>query len=289
MGVAARAVKSELNRLFRAFLARAGFQQGAQRHLGRGIGDAIDAIRAIVPLECGDDGRHGLVVVAADRLGITEIGQHALELRDVAAKVAGSEPGSFKLQRRGAHPVADTRIGERRPWEFLAGILLTRWRDVGMRQHAIVRDRIAAGENALAQRDHRGDLAQRKRRIAVVVTGIADLDADGMRIDVGVAIPRRDAGVPRALALRHALDDAPVRKHDVVGRHLGVRIAQPRQRRLIVGHAGVVQQDHIRLHAILALIEIGRRNDVGDDERVGLEGGHGLEGVHRQQAEQPAP
>ena len=69
----------------------------------------------------------------------------------------------------------------------------------------MLRVRIAA-----AQRDRRRDLPRRKIGIAEIVAGIADLDADGARVDVGVACPDRHAGVPGALRLRHELDDRAV-------------------------------------------------------------------------------
>ena len=65
-------------------------------------------------------------------------------------------------------------------------------------EHAMRRN-VAAEHDAAAQRDHGGDLAQRKIRIAPVVAAIDDLDADRAGIDVFLAGPQRRAGVPGAL------------------------------------------------------------------------------------------
>src|SRR3954464_13935452 len=74
--------------------------------------------------------------------------------------------------------------------------------------------------------------------------------------------------MPGALGLRHALHEAAVLHDHVMRRDLGARGAQPRQRALYIGHAGVVQQDHVRRAVLRPLAEIGGRDDVGDDRGV---------------------
>src|SRR6478609_1681263 len=103
------------------------------------------------------------------------------------------------------------------PREFLAGVLLARRGDIGMPEHAVRRD-LAAEHDAAAQRDHGGDLAQREVRIAPVMAAIDDLDADRTGIDVFLAGPGSDAGMPGALGFGDALHDAAVLEHDVVRR-----------------------------------------------------------------------
>src|SRR6202022_4216850 len=98
--------------------------------------------------------------------------------------------------------------------KFLAGVLFARWRDVRMPEHAVGRH-LAAEHDATAQRDHGGDLAQRKLRVAPVMAAIDDLDADRAGVDVFFAGPGCRAGVPGALGLRHALHDAAVFENDV--------------------------------------------------------------------------
>ena len=63
------------------------------------------------------------------------------------------------------------------------------------------RDRAALSDVA-AERSDRLHLLRWKVRVAVLVAGVLDLDADGGRIDVGLARPVRRAGVPRAQAFR---------------------------------------------------------------------------------------
>src|SRR4030081_224201 len=101
------------------------------------------------------------------------------------------------------------------PREFLAGVLLARRGDVGMPEHAM-RGHLAAEHDAAAQRDHGGDLAQRKFRVAPVMTAIGDLDADRTGIDVFLAGPGCYAGMPGALGFRDALHDAAVLQNDVM-------------------------------------------------------------------------
>ncbi|MGY4430398.1 hypothetical protein ACVWWO_002875 [Bradyrhizobium sp. F1.13.1] len=59
--------------------------------------------------------------------------------------------------------------------------------------------------------------------------------------------------MPGAPGLRHALHDAAVFQHDIMCRHLGACGAEPRQGTFDVGHAGVVQHDHIGLPALVAV------------------------------------
>src|SRR6266702_7566577 len=113
------------------------------------------------------------------------------------------------------------------PRKFLAGVFLAERSDIRMREHAMGRH-LAAKHDAAAQRDHGGDLAQRKVRIAPVMAAIDDLDTDRAGVDVFLAGPMRRAGVPGALALWHALHDAAVFEHDVMRRNLGAGGAELR-------------------------------------------------------------
>ena len=79
--------------------------------------------------------------------------------------------------------------------------------------------------------------------------------------------------MPGAHLLGHALDDAAVLEHHVMGRYLARRRGEARQRLRPALHPGVVQQDHVR-RAVLARVLIGRGDDVGDDEGIRLEGRH---------------
>ncbi len=142
-----------------------------------------------------------------------------------------------------------------------------------MSEHAI-RRHVAAEHDAAAQRDHRCDLAQRIIRIAPVMAAVDDLDADRAGIDVLFAGPAGDAGMPGALALRHALHDAAILQHDVMCGDLGAGGAELGDGALDVGHAGVMQHDHVGLPVVGAFAEIHRRDDVGDDRGVRSKGLH---------------
>ncbi|MEH2585675.1 hypothetical protein V1281_007570 [Nitrobacteraceae bacterium AZCC 2161] len=88
------------------------------------------------------------------------------------------------------------------------------------------------------------------------MAAVDDLDADRTGIDVGLAGPMGDAGMPGALGFRHGLHDAAVFHDDVMRGDVGAGGAQPGDRALGIGHAGVVQHDHIGHEAIVALAEI---------------------------------
>ena len=131
----------------------------------------------------------------------------------------------------------------------------------------------AAEHDAAAQRDHGGDLAQRKIRIAPVMAAIDDLDPDRAGIDVFLAGPRGHAGVPGALGFRHALHDAAVFQHDVMRRHVGAGGAELGDRAFHIRHAGCRAAGSCREAAVVAVTMVRRRNDVGCDE-IGGKGFH---------------
>ena len=79
------------------------------------------------------------------------------------------------------------------PGSFLRAGATSECAEHAMRRH------VAAEHDAAAQRDHGGDLAQREIRIAPIVAAIDDLDPDRAGIDVFLAGPGGDAGVPGAL------------------------------------------------------------------------------------------
>ncbi len=60
-----------------------------------------------------------------------------------------------------------------------------------------------ARKDAARQIHQRRDLRLRKRLIAKFMAGIDQLDADGARVDVGLARPPRQPGMPGAQRLRH--------------------------------------------------------------------------------------
>src|SRR5262249_24638100 len=120
------------------------------------------------------------------------------------------------------------------------------------------------------KRRHRCDLPAREIRIAVVMAGIGDLDADRTGIDIGLAGPRRLSRMPGAPRLRHALDDTAVLENHVVGRHLARRQAQMAKGGFRVGHASIMQYQHVRLYAAPALAVVWRLSNLCDDAGFGL-------------------
>ena len=66
----------------------------------------------------------------------------------------------------------------------------------------------------------------------------------------------------------NALHDAAVLQHDVMRRDVGAGRAELRDRALHVGHAGIVQHDHVGLAALVALTIVRRRDDVGRNRGI---------------------
>uniref|UniRef100_A0A0N5A0A3 PE-PGRS family protein n=1 Tax=Parastrongyloides trichosuri TaxID=131310 RepID=A0A0N5A0A3_PARTI len=75
---------------------------------------------------------------------------------------------------------------------------------------------------------------------------IDDLDADGGGVDVGLALPGAATGVPGPALFGHQTQDGAVLIDDIVGRDLGLGVAQAGDRRLGGLHAGIVQHQHVR-------------------------------------------
>ena len=95
------------------------------------------------------------------------------------------------------------------------------------------------------------------------MAGIDQLDADRARVDVAMAAPERDAGVPGAAILRHQAEDAAVLLDHVVRADLRRRVAHPRQRRVAGLHAGVVQHQHVDGRVAARVVVGGRAVDHG--------------------------
>src|SRR6266436_5304900 len=74
--------------------------------------------------------------------------------------------------------------------------------------------------------------------------------------------------MPGALGFRDALHDAAVFQHDVMCRHVGARRAKLRDRAFHIGHAGVMEQDHVGQAALVSLAMVHRRDDVGGDRGI---------------------
>ena len=102
----------------------------------RRIGDAIDALRPEMALEC----RHHLMrrgiehAVGGDAVAV--LTERFLQRRDRFAAIAEREHRTSSVIGAGLHPMADAGIVQRAPRKFFAGILLARRRDIRMREHA---------------------------------------------------------------------------------------------------------------------------------------------------------
>src|SRR5262245_30078960 len=114
--------------------------------------------------------------------------------------------------------MADTGPREPRPIEFLARVLLAFRSHVGVPQHPL-RPNAMAAEDVLAERGDGPHLLWREVRIAEVVAGVLDFDADRQRIDIPFAGPKRCACMPGPEALGDHLRDPAVVVDHVVARN----------------------------------------------------------------------
>jgi hypothetical protein len=212
-----------------------------------------------VALECGDDLGGGRVVDMRDIGRIAEACERALQVGHLGATIVGLER-RVRADRHRLDPATDAGGGKAPPGKFLARVLLALGRDIRVSEHAGGGNRMAR-QDVTTECDHGFDLQVGKVAVAEVVPRIDDLDADGVRVDVGHAVPRSQAGMPGAPRLRHELVDTTVLVDEIVRGDLHDRIAQPRAGGLARLHAGIVQQQHV--DRALALVVIGR----GDDAR----------------------
>jgi hypothetical protein len=137
-------------------------------------------------------------------------------------------------------------------------------------QHAICRDAVAA-DNVGRKPLRRAHLGLGKIQIAQLMARIVDLNADGARVEVGLAGPMRHARVPGAHAFGNHLRYAAVAADHVVAGDLALGVRQPFDSLLGAVHAGVVQDQHVGPVAILARLDVGRRVHGIDDGCIGLD------------------
>ena len=139
------------------------------------------------------------IVDAAELDAVAIEREHRLQRPDRRPFLTHGEQRAADDRRRLA-PMADAAARERVPGEFLAGIALALGCDVGMGENAFATNG-APRRDVAAQRDDGVDLPARKRRQRAVMAGIDDLDADRSGIEIALAAPEADAGVPGALVL----------------------------------------------------------------------------------------
>ncbi len=112
------------------------------------------------------------------------------------------------------------------------------------------------------QGDDRRDLGLGKQPIAELMARIDDLYADGGGVAVVLAAPAPRPGMPGAPFFGHKLEDPAVLLDQIMGRHLGLGVAQPRQGGLARLHAGIVQHQHVGRRPTRVEVRRGRRNQV---------------------------
>ncbi len=138
---------------------------------------------------------------------------------------------------------------------FSPGSSLRSGCDVAVGDDVACRDRVARqdGEAQVAYHSH---LQGRKIAITPFVARIDDLDADRARVQLRLASPVRDTGVPGAPFLRNEAQCAAVFVHDVMRRHARHRITQPIDRILRTLHASVMQDQRVDRYACRPIIMV---------------------------------
>ena len=106
---------------------------------------------------------------------------------------------------------------------------------------------------------------------AALMAGIDDLDRRSSGIEIALAAPNADAGMPGALVFgaRAARSGRSPRRNN--GPRLGRRVAQQRQRAFGGRHAGVMQHDAVGPRIAAPLAVIGRGQDARDQRAVGID------------------
>ena len=152
---------------------------------------------------------------------------------------------------------------------MLARVFLAAGRDVGMAEDAPLGN-VVAGADVVAERDDGRYLGVGIGRQTAVVAGVDDLDADGDGVDVALAGPEGLSRVPGAAALGDELGDPAAFPDEIMGGHLGGRVAQPFERRLAGRHARVMKNKRVDIDAF-ALAVVRRGVGVRDERTIRLQ------------------
>src|SRR5690606_23390245 len=164
---------------------------------GRGIGDAVDAGGAEMPLKGGDHHPCLAVVEPVARDSVAVAGEALLQFAHRRPLVAKLQDGAAADRLR-LDVVADAGTVKASPVELLAGVDLARRRHVRVGEDALGRDGVA-GDDVPAQRLEGDKLRFRKVGIEGVVAGVLYLDPDRARVDVAFSRPERHTRVPGAV------------------------------------------------------------------------------------------
>ena len=210
-----------------------------------------------------DDGLGRGIEDAGLRAVVAPGGEQPLQLGNRRPRRA--EPERRLVSRRlRLDPEAGAGLRQPRPVELLAGIDLAERGDVGMREHVLGGDAMPSHDVG-CERDHRPHLRLGEIRIAARWPDILDLDADRAIVDVALAPPIGDAGVPGAHLFRHHAGDRAVVVDDVVAGDFRHRIGEPANGD--VGQLGrrVVKDQHVGHATLGPRLAIGRGMVVGVD------------------------
>ena len=139
-----------------------------------------------------------------------------------------------------------------------------------MRENAISRHAMTT-DDVFGERNHGAQLSRREIRIAMLVARVLNLDADRMRVDVGLAAPVRSARVPGAQSFRHELRRAAGFIDHVMAGNAALGACQPVDRLRRRRHARVMQNEKRRLDAAAPWFPVFRRMNCGDERTVGRE------------------
>lgn len=144
------------------------------------------------------------------------------------------------------------------PRKALAGIDLANGCYIGVTEHPFRRYGPALAAIA-TQFNDRIDLRIGELWQAARVACIGDLDADGERVDIVFLAPDTLARMPGTTRFGHELQHPAVFMDEIVAGDLAFRPTEPVEGAIGRAHAGIVQQDHIRLAPTCPLAVVRRR------------------------------
>jgi len=152
---------------------------------------------------------------------------------------------------RGHGPDTEVVCRKRLPVELFTGVLLAVRGDVRMGDD-VERANLVAIDDGIAQGDDSVHLGLRIGSIARV----RDFNADGAGIEIGFAIPIRDAGVPGSVFFRHQTINNARFVDDVVSADFRGWVAKALNGVFGGGHGGAVNDEELDSLTV-AVVEVG--------------------------------
>ena len=145
---------------------------------------------------------------------------------------------------------------QRGPVKRLTRVYFAARRNIAMAENILRRNGVPR-RHLLQEFNERRHLRFRESvHFAVFMPVMVKLNADRGGVHICLALPKRNTGMPSARRLIDQLENMPVAANEIMRRDFGRRVAQPRQRRLAIGHIGIMQ--NYVADGASPIVEIGR-------------------------------